>query len=253
MNERLKDKVAIITGAGMGIGQTMAILFSKEGAKIVIAEINVQAGQETLKKIKEKGGEAIFISTDISKEANVEAMAKKTLQKYGRIDILCNNAGILDLSNDGPVTEVSEETLDKILAVNLKGSFFCCKHAIPAMIKGGGGSIINLSSVAGILGRENMDAYTASKGGVQTITRSIATEFAGNQVRCNTICMAATVTPMTAEALKDPELVAHYMTPIGRLGIPEDITYCAIYLASDESSWVTGQTFILDGGQSIAG
>ena len=207
----------------------------------------------TLKQIKENGGDAIFVLTDISKEANVEAMAKETIQTYGRIDVLCNNAGLLDLSNDGPVTDVSEETFDRILAVNLKGTFFCCKHTIPSMIKGGGGSIINISSVAGILGRENMDAYTAAKGGVQTITRSIAIEFAVNKVRCNVICPSGTITPMTEEALKDPEVVEHYMTPIGRLGIPEDTAYCAIYLASDETSWVTGQTFILDGGQSVAG
>jgi NAD(P)-dependent dehydrogenase (short-subunit alcohol dehydrogenase family) len=253
MGQRLKDKVVIITGAGMGIGQTMAILFSKEGAKIVIAEINEQAGHETLKKIMEIGGEAIYVLTDISKEENVETMAKETLQKFGRIDVLCNNAGVDDFKTDGPVTEVTEETLDRILGVNLKGVFFCCKHTIPAMIKGGGGSIINLSSVAAIIGRGSHDVYTASKGGILAITRSIATEFAGHQVRCNAICPGPTITPMIGGRLDDPKVAERYMPPIGRFGTPQDIAHCGLYLASNEASWVTGQTFVLDGGVTVAG
>ncbi len=250
---RLKDKVAIITGAAMGIGHTTALLFSQEGAKVVIADINTSAGQETAKKIKEKGGEAIFVLTDITRESDVKAMVKAAVKTYSKIDVLCNNAGLLDLSKDGPVTRVTEEIWDKMLAVNLKGAFFCCKYSIPEMIKAGGGSIINITSVAVILGRTGFDAYTAAKGGMHAITKSIAAEFVKEKIRCNEICPAATVTPMTEEALKDSKLKAHYMTPIGRLGIPEDTAYCAIYLASDGSSWVTGQTFILDGGQSTIG
>jgi NAD(P)-dependent dehydrogenase (short-subunit alcohol dehydrogenase family) len=249
---RLADKVALITGAGSGQGRAAALLFAREGARVVVSDINVMGGEETVRLIRAAGGEATFQAADVAQAAAVETLVQTTLRTYGGLHVLYNNAAIWDRGGlDNYVTELSEEGWDTIMAVNLKGVYLCCKYGIPALIDAGGGSVINTASAAGLIGSRNRShAYSATKGGVIALTRAMAMAYARNGVRVNAICPGGVDTPMIAPILDTAERQQRFAAahPLGRLGTPEDIAYFALYLAADESSWVTGGIFPIDGG-----
>jgi NAD(P)-dependent dehydrogenase (short-subunit alcohol dehydrogenase family) len=244
---RLAGKVAIITGAASGLGQATALLFAKEGAKVVIADINEAGGAETAARMKAEGGEAIFVRTDVTSAKDAEAMVKKAVEAYGKLDVLFNNAGI---AMRLPVVELPEADWDRCIDINLKGVYLGSKYAIPEMIQNGGGSIINMSSIYGIVGARTRAAYAASKGGVANLTRSMALDYARYNIRVNCICPGFVETPLFKGAVKTQEEYQAIVNshPIGRLGRPIDIAYGALYLASDESSFVTGVALPIDGG-----
>lgn len=251
VEKRLKGKVAIVTGGSSGIGESTAILFAREGAKVVIAARDVVKGDEVVNKIRGDGGEAVFFKTDVSNENDIKTLIAQTIFKYKKIDILFNNAGI-ELQK--PVTETTGEELNKILDVNLKGVFYGCKYAIPYMIKNKRGSIINTASAAGVVGYPNLAAYCASKGGVVLLTKEMALDYAKHNIRVNAVCPGAIETPMIKRFIsKSPhpnatEKQMAEMHPLGRMGKPEEVANAVLFLASDESSFVTGQAMLVDGG-----
>ncbi len=251
---RLQDKVSIITGAGSGMGRTAALMFAAEGSKIVVAEFSEAAGQETVRLVREAGGDASFVRVDVSKEADAKAMVDHTVATYGRVDVLYNNAGIMPEA-DHSVTDTSVEVWDQVMAVNVRGTFLGCKYALPVMLDQGSGSIINVSSFVAILGCSNpQDAYTASKGAVLALTKSLAVQFAPKGVRANAICPGPVETPLLMDWLvKDEEAkrIRLARNPTGRFGKPEEIVAMALYLASDESRWTNGTAMVVDGGISV--
>ena len=251
MADRLAGKVAVITGAGGGQGRAAALLFANEGAKVVVTDVKVEGGQETAQMINAAGGQAVFLSTDVSQADQVEAAVRLAVDTYGALHIMYNNAAVLH-RKDAVVTNLEEEIWELVLNVNLKGVYLGCKYAVPEIVKAGGGSIVNVSSLAGLIGIGNVHAYTASKGGVISLTRAIAMAYASQNVRCNVICPGGVDTPMMAHVFHNPNPRFREMSekghPLGRLGTPEDIARMALYLASDESSWVTGTVFTIDGG-----
>lgn len=243
---QLKDKVAVITGAGSGIGRATALLFAQEGAKVVVADYSDEGGEETVKQIEEKGGKATFVRVDVSQAADVQKMVKAATDKYGRLNILYNNAGIEGPS--APTGNLSEADWDRVLSVNLKGVFLGSKYAIPQMLKQGSGVIINTASIAGLVGFNNMPAYCASKGGVISLTKAMALEYAKNNIRVNCICPGVIRTPMLNRTPSPAVEAMVKREPIGRFGEPEEIAQAALYLASDRSSFITGTALIVDGG-----
>ena len=251
---RLEGKVAIITGSGGGMGRTAAELFAREGARVVVAEFDASSGAETARRVREAGGEASPVAVDVSTEAGAQAMVAHALSTYGRVDCLYNNAGIMPEA-DHSVVDTDVATWDRVMAVNVRGVYLGCKHAIPAMIEGGGGSIVNISSFVAILGCSvPQDAYTASKGAVLAMTRSLAVQFGPRGVRTNAICPGPVETPMLMDWLvKDEEAkrIRLARNPTGRFGKPEEIAYAALYLASDESRWTNGASLVVDGGISV--
>jgi len=250
---RFEDKVVIITGAGSGIGRAAAVLFAKESASVVVADIDQKKGLETVKLIKNRNeGKAIFIQVDVSKAESVKKMIDFVIKTKHKLDILVNNAGIYMQSN---VVDILEEDWDKIIDVNLKSVFLCCKYAIPAMIKSNKcGVIVNVSSEAGIVGIKNQVAYNVSKSAIINLTKSIAVDFASENIRANCICPGTTETELVKEALNkslNPEQsrrVLEEIRPANRLGKPEEIAYGILYLASDESLYTTGAVLSIDGG-----
>lgn len=244
---RLDGKVAIVTGAGSGIGRAVAILFAKEGAKAVVNCRTAETGEETVRMIREAGGEAIFVKADVSKAEDVKNMINTTIDTYGELNVLCNNAGID--KPGAPVVECTEESFDKIIATNLRGVFLGMKYAIPEMLKTGGGSIINTSSMAADVGVRGHAPYCASKGGIVSLSRVVALEYATQNIRVNCINPGPIATPLQLAA-QDPEFRRAYLAaiPQGRLGTPEEVAYIALFLASGESSLITGQALVADGG-----
>lgn len=247
---RLKDKVAIITGAGSGIGAATAKLFAEEGARVLIADWSEKNGNQTLSEIKAFGGEGIFIKTDVSKADDIEEMVEICVKNFGRVDILMNNAGIV---KQGKITEFSEADWDTVLGVDLKGTFLGCKKVIPIMEKQGGGKIVNIASIAGLVGFDNLSAYCAAKGGVIACTRELALECAPKKINVNCIAPGIIKTAMTKDTLTDPaqKRAMELGTPYPRLGEPEDIAYAALYLASEESDFVNGEVLVVDGGWTV--
>lgn len=243
---RLDGKVAIITGAGSGQGAVEAKLFAKEGAKVVLTGRRMEPLEKVAEEIKSAGGDAIAVKHDVASEADWQDVIQKTIEAYGSLHILVNNAGIALIKT---AEETTLEDWHKVMDTNATGTFLGIKHAIPEMRKAGGGSIVNISSIAGILGL-GAAAYNASKGAVRTLTKNVAADYAKENIRVNSVHPGVIITPMTQEFLDDPDSKANFeaMTPLPRLGIPEDVAYGVLYLASDESSFITGTELIIDGG-----
>ena len=253
---KLKNKVALISGATSGMGQGIAKLFAKEGALVVINGRNKNRGNQTVDEIRKNGGEATFISADISKVEEVEVLIKKAVEKYGKINILVPNAGILGI---GSVTEVSLETWDQTIGTNLNGVFYLCRFTIPEMIKTGGGAIVINASIAGFKSFPNHAAYSASKGALIPLTKNLAIDYADHKIRVNCLCPGPVDTPFiwdSAKAFPNPETAvqeAGENTLMKRLGTPDDIAKVALFFACDDSSWITGTTLVIDGGIMAAG
>ena len=244
--KRLEGKVAIVTGAGSGIGKETALLFAREGAKLVAADRVAETGEKTVWQIKDSGGEAIFVKADVSRAGDVERMVKEAVKEYGRLDILSNNAGILgEVSSVGDATE---ENWDRVISTNLKSVFLCSKYVVREMLKAGGGVIINSASTMGFVGLPGNTAYSASKGGIIQFTKTMALEYASSNIRVNCVCAGWIDTPMNENL--DERIVKWTVreTPMGRLGRPEEVAWAILYLASDESSFVTGTALVVDGG-----
>jgi NAD(P)-dependent dehydrogenase (short-subunit alcohol dehydrogenase family) len=253
MADRLAGKVALITGGASGQGRVAALHFAQEGARVILSDVHEEGGRQTMHMVQENGGNAVFVPADVSSETSARVMVEAALRQYGSLHILYNNAGIVGQGIDTEVTQLSVEAWDRILNVNLRGIFLCAKYGIPALIQAGGGSVINTASVAGLIGSPNAGhAYHASKGGVIALTRAMAMTYARHKVRVNAICPGTLETPMTAELLRDTERRQQVLAqhPLGRLGTAEDIVNLAVYLASDESAWVTGAIFPIDGGRT---
>ena len=251
---RLADKVTIITGAGGGMGRVAASMFAKEGAKVVVAEFGEAAGQETVDLIHAEGGDATFVKVDVSKESDAKAMVDHAVATYGRLDCLYNNAGVMPEA-DHSVTDTDVDVWDQVMAVNVRGVFLGCKYAVPAMEAVGGGSIINIASFVALVGCSvPQDAYTASKGAVLSLTRSLAVQFGPVGIRSNAICPGPVETPLLMDWLVKDEAAKQLRlarNPTGRFGKPEEIVHMAIYLASDESRWTNGASLVVDGGITV--
>jgi NAD(P)-dependent dehydrogenase (short-subunit alcohol dehydrogenase family) len=243
---RLCGKVAIVTGSGRGIGKAGAFLFAKEGANVVVAEIDVSAGEETATAIKKGGGQAVFVRTDVAQSSDMENAVKTAISAYGKLDIMYNNAACIQ--SPAFTENITEAEWDRILAVNLKSCWLGMKYAIPEMLKGGGGSIINTGSKGGERGLRNLGAYCASKGGVHALTRVTAMELAKKNIRVNALVPGIIDTEMVAKS--PPEEIATFraVIPQGRIGTPDEVAHVALFLASDEASHITGQLLVIDGG-----
>ena len=254
MAGRLSGKVALITGAASGIGRESALLFASEGARVLVADLDVAAGEATIAAIAKAGGEARAIRCDVARGADLEAAVAAAEQHFGALHVLFNNAGIFP-ANDGSPVDTPDDVFDRVIAVNLKGVFFGCKYGIPALLRAGGGSIINTASFVAVMGAATSQiAYTASKGGVLAMTREIAVEYARQGIRANSLCPGPVNTPLLAEFLAAPEARARRFVhiPMGRLAEAPEIANAALFLASDDSSYVTGSTFLVDGGITSA-
>jgi NAD(P)-dependent dehydrogenase (short-subunit alcohol dehydrogenase family) len=249
MAGQFDGKVALVTGGSSGIGRATARLFAQQGAKVVIADIDVEGGQETLAMINAAGGEATFVKTDVSQAAEVEAMVKKTVGTYGRLDYAHNNAGI-----DGDfvtIVNCSEENWDHVMGVNLKSVWLAMKYEIPQMRKPGGGAIVNTASVAALVAFRTMGAYVASKHGVVGLTKTAALESARLGIRVNAVCPGAIRTPMIDAYIgDDPNREFHMndLQPIGRMGKPDEVANAVVWLCSDAASFITGAALVIDGG-----
>jgi meso-butanediol dehydrogenase/(S,S)-butanediol dehydrogenase/diacetyl reductase len=248
---KLEGKVSIITGAGSGIGRTTALLFAVEGAKVIVADIDARAGSETVEKIREKGGEASFIETDVTEPASVQSMVKRSVENYGQLNVLVNVAGIF---TGGDVVQTSETDWNRILRVNLDGIFICMKYCIPAMISSGGGAIVNIASEAGLVGIANQVAYNVSKSGVIALTRSTAVDFAHKNIRVNCVCPGRVLTPLVEKVIgdsKNPVETRKALSedrPLMRMGSPEEIAAGILFLCSDDVKYAIGTVLAIDGG-----
>jgi len=246
---RFADKVAIVTGSSRGMGKATALALAREGAKVVVVDIDPTGGEDLVREIEKMGGEAIFVRADVSKRADVERMVQTTLDRLGKIDILVNNAGIHD---GAPFTEESEEMWQRLFRVNVMGTVLPSQGVVPEMMKRKKGKIVNISSKAAVVGEPYHAAYSASKGAILALTRAMAIELAPYKITVNAVCPGPTYTDMLLEATdaaQREELTA--TAPLGRLGQPEDVAGAVLYLASEESDWCTGQAISVDGGMSI--
>jgi NAD(P)-dependent dehydrogenase (short-subunit alcohol dehydrogenase family) len=250
----LEGKVAVITGAGSGMGAVAARLFAREGAAVVVADAIEERGRAVAASISESGGRALFVGVDVSDAQQVETMIDEAVARFGGLQVLYNNAGIFP-PDDGGTLETPEATWDRVMNVNLKGVWLCCRYGIPAMLASGGGSIINVASFVALMGAATAQiAYTASKGGVLSMTREMAVEYARRGIRANALCPGPIETPLLAELLSDPARRARRLVhiPLGRLGQAEELARAALFLASDDSSYMTGASLVVDGGITAA-
>lgn len=247
---KLQGKVAFVTGFGSGLGQAIAVLFAIEGAAVMGTSKTEAKGRETLEMIHKIGGKALFRAGDVGNFKQMEAVVEEAVKNFGGLDIVVNSAGV---RTNGSITEITEEAWDRTIDTNLKGVFVVSRLAIPEMIKRGGGVIINIAARSGITGQAGRAAYSASKGGVVTLSEAMAMDHAGQKIRVNCICPGPTRTPMVDTST--PEKLSQYRTrvPIGRIGEPEDVAHAALYLASDEASMVTAAILPVDGGMRLIG
>ena len=254
MGSRVAGKVAIVTGAGTGIGRASAETLAREGASVVIANRSAETGEETARRIAEQGGQATFCRTDVAREADCILAVQTAIERYGRLDILVNNAGIFPRYS---LAETTPEVLDEIMHTNFGGAFFCCKHAIPAMVQGGGGSIVNVGSLHGLLGSPNLVAYAASKGALLNLTKTLAAAHARQQVRVNYLIPGWVISEgeirVQAADGHDEQWLEEMgkRMPMGRMQEPQDAANAILFLASDESSQITGAVINTDGGSSV--
>ena len=250
---RLKGKTALITGAGSGMGRLAAQMFAREGARIVAADVIEGSLSETVASVEAEGGSITAVAMDVTDAGSVQAAIAAGVKTFGRLDVLYNNAGIFP-DEDTSVVETEESVYQRVMDVNAKGVYLCCKYGVPELIKAGGGSVINIASFVALMGcTVPQDAYTASKGAVLSLTRSLAVQYGRDGVRANAICPGPILTPMLESLFPSEEerLKRLNRIPLGRFGRAEDIVYAGIYLASDESSWTTGTTFVVDGGITV--
>ncbi|MCK4861996.1 MAG: SDR family oxidoreductase [Rhodobacteraceae bacterium] len=244
----VNDKIALITGAAAGIGRATALKFANEGAKVVASDVNVKGGEETVEMIKKAGGEAIFVKSDVSQSDDVKALVAETVKAYGRLDCACNIAGIL--GSMGPFTDQTEEDFDRVIAVNLRGTFLCIQAELGQMLKNDGGTIVNVASIAGLVGSAGISPYVASKHAVTGLTKTAALEFAQQGIRVNAVCPGGIETDMVQSFLSEEftEEMLDGMHPIGRIGQPEEVAELMVWLCSDRSSFMTGAIIPIDGG-----
>ena len=253
MAELMQDKVALVTGASSGIGRATALVFAREGAKVVVADLNVVGGQETVQLVKAAGGEAVFVETDVAQTASVEAMVQTALDTYGRLDCAHNNAGV-----EGVLSRTAEQTeqdWEPVIRINLKGVWLCMKYELPHMVQQGSGAIVNTASGAGLIGVKRMAAYVASKHGVIGLTKTAALEYAKSGVRVNAVCPGVIQTAMVERVSgRRPDVLEKMIAaePIGRSGQPEEIAESVVWLCSDAASFVTGHAMAVDGGAVAA-
>ena len=254
MSGRLDGKVCLITGAGSGMGRLAAIRFGQEGAKVIACDVNLDAVKETAQMAEAAGGRALAVKADVSKEADVKEAVKAGVKAFGKLDVLYNNAGIFP-SADNSVVNTEEKVWDQVLAVNVKGVYLVCKHGIPELLAAGGGSVINVASFVALVGCSvPQDAYTASKGAVIALTKSLAVQFGPKGIRSNAICPGPIETPLLMQLLSDEQKRQRRFVhiPMGRLGRAEELAKAALFLASDDSSFMTGASLIVDGGITAA-
>jgi len=247
--KRLEDKVAIVTGGASGLGKTFCLALAQEGARLVVADIKEKEAEQTASEIQAKGGKAISIKTDVTSEAATLAMAKEAVKRFGKIDILVNNAAMVFGITRKPFTEIPPDEWDKLMTVNLKGAFLCSRAVFPQMKKQGKGKIINLTSETAFTGSRHMVHYVTSKGGIISFTKALAVEVGQYGIRVNAIGPGFTDSESSRSLIDD---IANYdvrFTPLGRLEVPEDLAGALIFLASDESDFITGQTIVVDGGR----
>jgi NAD(P)-dependent dehydrogenase (short-subunit alcohol dehydrogenase family) len=252
MCKRFEGKIALVTGAAGGIGRAAALAFAKEGAKVVVADIQVEGGQQTVAQIQAAGGEALFVQADVRIAAEVEALIQTTVDTYGRLDCAYNNAATEGIP--GLTADCTEENFDRVIGTNLKGIWLCLKYEIPVMLKQGGGSIVNCSSLTGLIGFPNVAAYTASKHGVLGLTKAAALEYAKSGIRINAVCPGVIDTEMANRfAGGNPDVLAYLATlePVGRLGKPEEVAAAVLWLSSPEASFVLGAGLTVDAGMTI--
>ena len=245
MAGRLSGKVALISGAARGMGESEARLFAREGAQVVLGDILADQGRAAVENIAQQGGSATFVPLDVTREQDWQRAVETAEQTYGRLDILVNNAGIVRMA---PLDETSLEAWNEVIGVNQTGVFLGMKHAVPAMRRAGGGSIVNISSIAGLIGLPNIPAYQASKGAVRLLTKNAAVQYATDKIRVNSVHPGRIETPMTAPLAPERREMLLRLTPLGRDGTAEEVAYGVLYLASDESSYVTGTELVIDGG-----
>jgi len=248
---RLRNKVALITGVASGMGRQAALTFAREGAKVIGCDVNEAAGTTTLDAVRRAGGEMLFVRGDVSVETDVAAVVRRGVERYAKLDILYNNAGI-GPPEDGLATELALEVFERVMRINVTGTFLCSKHAIPHLVRAGGGSVVNVASIAALQGSEVLPAtaYGTSKAAVVGLTKRLAVQFARHKVRVNAVCPGPIDTPILDPYFEDAEVKRrfHERIPIGRIGTPDDVVNLCLYLASDESSFVTGSVIVIDGG-----
>lgn len=256
--KRLENKVALITGSGQGIGRAAALLFAREGAVVVVTDVNSAAGERAAADIAGEGGKAWFQEADVSRREDVERLMAGVRQRFGGLHVLYNNASVYWPGKDGRITEIAEEHWDRVIAINLRSIYLCCRFGIPVMLKSGGGSIINTASSAGVTGIPGCDAYTATKGATIALTRSLAVEYRPSGIRVNCIAPAGIRTPMLSQSnledsTFDERRFLRLRTPSRRYGTPEEVASTALFLASEESSYINGAVIVADGGITING